>query len=81
LIVQVQLADTGRNHPGTGSNDYDTFVGNLNRSGYSGRVSVEIMHEIADIEKADPCGSGEATGRNRPRSLTSGQQEPSRPPR
>jgi sugar phosphate isomerase/epimerase len=51
-IVHVQLADTGRNHPGTGSYDYDTFVDNLSTSGYPGRVSVEMMHEISDTEKA-----------------------------
>ena len=50
---RASARDPARNHPGTGSYDYDTFVGNLDRSGYSGRVSVEIMHEISDIEKAD----------------------------
>jgi hypothetical protein len=27
-------------------------VGNLKKTGYRGRVSVEIMHEISDAEKA-----------------------------
>jgi sugar phosphate isomerase/epimerase len=45
-IVHVQLADTGRKHPGTGSYDYDTFFGYLKEGGYTGAVSIEIADEI-----------------------------------
>ena len=45
-IVHVQLADTGRKRPGTGSYDYDTFFGYLKEGGYTGAVSIEIADEI-----------------------------------
>jgi sugar phosphate isomerase/epimerase len=49
-IVHVQLADTGRQNPGTGSYDYDTFFRHLKECGYTGHISVELMHEIPESE-------------------------------
>lgn len=40
-LAHVHLADTGRMNPGTGSYDYATFMGQLKRSGYKGRMSGE----------------------------------------
>jgi sugar phosphate isomerase/epimerase len=41
-IVHVQLADTGRGRPGTGSFDYETFFGHLKATGYAGHLAIEI---------------------------------------
>jgi sugar phosphate isomerase/epimerase len=49
-IVHIQLADTGRKHPGTGSYDYDTFFGHLKEGGYTGAISIEIADEISPPE-------------------------------
>ncbi|MBT2249056.1 sugar phosphate isomerase/epimerase [Arthrobacter sp. BHU FT2] len=49
-IAHVQLADTNRQHPGTGSYDFDTFFGHLKKNGYGGHISVEVMHELSTDE-------------------------------
>jgi sugar phosphate isomerase/epimerase len=49
-IVHIQLADTDRENPGTGSYPYTVFFGHLKNSGYTGRVSVEVMHSIPEVE-------------------------------
>jgi sugar phosphate isomerase/epimerase len=49
-IVHIQLADTGRQNPGTGSYDYETFFRHLKESHYGGHISVELMHEIPESE-------------------------------
>lgn len=46
-IVHVQLADTGRLNPGSGSYDYGSFFRHLGEGGYSGRASVECLVEIS----------------------------------
>jgi sugar phosphate isomerase/epimerase len=46
-IIHIQLADTGRRNPGTGSYDYENFFRNLKEGGYTGTVSVECMIEIS----------------------------------
>jgi sugar phosphate isomerase/epimerase len=51
-LVHVQLADTGRTHPGAGSYDYAAFAAQLLRSGYAGRLSVEVMHDLSQSEMA-----------------------------
>ncbi len=55
-LVHVQVADTGRQHPGTGSYDYDTFAAELAKIGYDERISVEIMHDISPEEMAHSLG-------------------------
>jgi sugar phosphate isomerase/epimerase len=40
-LAHIHLADTGRQNPGTGSYDYDSFFGNLKQGGYCGRLSIE----------------------------------------
>ncbi|WP_347347705.1 TIM barrel protein [Nigerium sp.] len=52
LICAVQTADTGRNEPGTGQYPHRAFVRALDAAGYRGPVSVEIMHDIPDVQKA-----------------------------
>ena len=47
-IVHIQLADTGRLNPGTGSYDYEAFFRNLREGGYTGTVSVECMVPISE---------------------------------
>jgi sugar phosphate isomerase/epimerase len=49
-IVHVQLADSDRKHPGTGSYDYATFFQQLRQFNYSGHLTVEIMHDIPPAE-------------------------------
>jgi sugar phosphate isomerase/epimerase len=49
-LVHIQLADTGRRNPGTGSYDYAGFFGTLKGCGYRGRISVECMIEISEPE-------------------------------
>jgi sugar phosphate isomerase/epimerase len=47
-ITHIQLADTGRLNPGTGSYDFDNFFRYLKDGGYAGTVSVECMVPIAE---------------------------------
>jgi sugar phosphate isomerase/epimerase len=47
-IAHVQLADSNRLNPGTGSFDYYGFFGALRSGGYRGRVSVECMVPVPD---------------------------------
>jgi sugar phosphate isomerase/epimerase len=49
-IVYVQVADTDRKRPGSGSYDYDAFFGHLRDGGYTGNVSVEIAGDIPVAE-------------------------------
>jgi sugar phosphate isomerase/epimerase len=49
-IVHVQLADTGRRRPGTGSYDYETFSRYLGEAGYASAVSIEIAGEVSASE-------------------------------
>jgi sugar phosphate isomerase/epimerase len=49
-LVHIQLADTGRRNPGTGSYDYAGFFNTLKECGYKGRISVECMIEIPEDE-------------------------------
>lgn len=52
LLCTVQTADTGRNEPGTGTYPHRAFADALAAAGYAGPVSVEIMHDITDDQKA-----------------------------
>ncbi len=52
LICTVQTADTGRREPGTGQYPHRPFARALTDAGYQGPVSVEIMHDITEAEKA-----------------------------
>jgi sugar phosphate isomerase/epimerase len=52
-IVHVQLADTGRGRPGSGSFDYGTFFGHLKQSRYPGHLSIEIPDKPAVPELRD----------------------------
>jgi sugar phosphate isomerase/epimerase len=52
-IVHVQVADTGRGRPGSGSFDYRTFVGHLKQSRYPGLISIEIPERPAVPELRD----------------------------
>jgi sugar phosphate isomerase/epimerase len=47
-IAHVQLADSGRLNPGTGSYDYESFFAFLRKGGYGGTVSVECMVPISE---------------------------------
>jgi sugar phosphate isomerase/epimerase len=47
-IAHVQLADSSRLNPGTGSYDYERFFAFLNQGGYRGTVSVECMVPISE---------------------------------
>lgn len=51
-IVHVQTADTGRQHPGTGSFDYQTLAQQLASIGYDDTLSVEVMHRLTEPEMA-----------------------------
>ena len=46
-ICHVQTADTGRNHPGSGSYDYAAFAEQLRIIGYDQTLSVEVMKPLA----------------------------------
>jgi sugar phosphate isomerase/epimerase len=52
-IVHVQVADTDRNRPGSGSFDYATFFGHLARTGYAGHIAIEIPGKFAVSELRD----------------------------
>ena len=52
-IVHVQVADTDRKRPGSGSFDYDTFFGHLARSGYGGQHRHEIPGQFTVSELRD----------------------------
>lgn len=52
LVCAAQTADTGRHEPGTGNYPHREFARALTDSGYTGGVSVEIMHDIPDEQKA-----------------------------
>ena len=54
-IVHVQLADTGRKRPGSGSFDYGTFSGHLATSGYAGHIAVEIPGKFSVSELRESC--------------------------
>jgi len=46
-ICHAQTADTGRNHPGSGSYDYGSFAEQLRIVGYDEMVSVEVMKTLS----------------------------------
>lgn len=52
LVCAVQTADTDRREPGTGGYPHAAFVEAMSSAGYTGPVSVEIMHDITGAEKA-----------------------------
>lgn len=52
-IVHVQLADSGRRHPGTGHYDYPAFFRHLRRGGYDGTVSVECTMPVGEQAMRD----------------------------
>jgi sugar phosphate isomerase/epimerase len=45
-ICHVQTADTGRNHPGSGTYNYALFAEQLRSIGYDETVSVEVMQTL-----------------------------------
>lgn len=47
-LAHVQLADSDRLNPGSGSYPYDSFMSCLKQGGYEGRISVECMIEIPE---------------------------------
>ena len=49
-LAHIHLADTGRRHPGSGSYDYDRFMGLLKEIGYLGAMSSECQMENPEPE-------------------------------
>jgi sugar phosphate isomerase/epimerase len=49
-LAHIHLADTGRRNPGSGSYDYDRFMGFLKEIGYAGAISSECKLENPEPE-------------------------------
>jgi sugar phosphate isomerase/epimerase len=49
-LAHIHLADTGRRNPGSGSYDYDRFMGLLKEIGYRGAISSECKLENPEPE-------------------------------
>jgi sugar phosphate isomerase/epimerase len=49
-IVHIHVSDSDRNLPGDGVYDFAAFFDTLKDSGYSGRLSIEMMRDVTDEE-------------------------------